>query len=75
MQLKIEIPGFTLDDTTPGELATAVANLIESGIELPSGIIYANDVRVEVIEETDEFPAPGPVGLDAGNSPSLSSVK
>ena len=73
MRLQLEIPGLALADITPEELATAVARLIEGGIELPDGMLYPSDVRVTVFGAGGEFPAPVPAGPDAGNSPSLCS--
>lgn len=74
MQVLIEFPDLDLGTTSPDELASSITGLLEGGIELPDGILYANNVRVQIVEEGSEFPAPGPDGPAAGNSPSLRSV-
>ncbi len=74
MRLQLEFPDLDLGDTSPDQLAAAVARLIEGGIELPDGILYTNDVRVQAVEENGEFTVPVPNGPGTVNSPSLRSV-
>ncbi len=74
MRLQLEFPDLDLGDTSPDQLAAAVAGLIEGGIELPDGILYTIDVRVQVVEENGEFTVPVPIGPGTVNSPSLRSV-
>lgn len=74
MRMQLEFPNLDLGDTSPDELAAAIARLIEGGIELPDGILYTNDVRVYASEQTDELLLPCPRGPGSSNSPSLRSV-
>ena len=78
--LKKSFPDITIS-AAAGSVAEGIAVVTEHqpdilflDIELPDGILYTIDVRVQVVEENGEFTVPVPIGPGTVNSHSLRSV-